>query len=421
MIDVVLLVRELVFFLLIGLGVILITRRLAVPYTLGLVLAGLVIGLSGLIPQAQLTPDLVLFVFLPALLFEGSWSIHLKELRENWQAVFLLAVPGLLLALSMIALVIHFIIGLDWKLAFLLGSILSPTDPVAVLGLFRQLKVNRSLSTIIEGESLFNDGVSGSLYQTFLALVLLSAQAGGAGGGENWWQIIGTLMIEAGGGILVGFIGGFLASQIVRLIDDSLVETTVTLVIAYGAYVIADAFHCSGILSVIVASLVVSIYEPRIMFPETREAVDNFWTTIAFLANTLVFLLVGVQLNPLRFITSPGFPTLALNAGIAIAAVLLSRLAMVIVLPRIVPAFSQQFLVAGRFLIFWSGLRGALSMALVLALPLRTPHREELIFYTYAVVLFTLLVQGFSLRWLLKRIPVVTQKAKPGTPPGIPA
>jgi CPA1 family monovalent cation:H+ antiporter len=161
MFDIPLLIRDLVFFLLVALVVNLITAKLSVPYTLGLVIVGLVIGFAGLTPEAQLSPDLVLFVFLPALLFEAGWSAKLTLLRENWRAIFFLAGPGLLLSLVIIAAAFHVLVQLDWATALLLAAILSPTDPVAVLGLFRQLHVNERLSAIIEGESLFNDGVAG--------------------------------------------------------------------------------------------------------------------------------------------------------------------------------------------------------------------------------------------------------------------
>src|SRR6266700_1990313 len=176
--DVATIVREVILLLLIALTVILITRRLTVPYTLGLVIVGLLIGVLNLVPEVRLTPDLVLFVFLPGLLFEGSWSLSVTRLRTNWRPIFLLAVPGLLLALALIALPLHFFVGLSWIDAFLLASILSPTDPVAVLGLFLQLKSYEYVSTIIEGESLFNDGVAGALYQTFLALVFMTVKGG---------------------------------------------------------------------------------------------------------------------------------------------------------------------------------------------------------------------------------------------------
>src|SRR5258708_14493226 len=247
MIDVASIVRDMVILLLIALLVIFVTRPLTLPYTLGLVIMGLVIGIFGLIPEATLTPDLVLFVFLPALLFEGSWSLSISHLRANWRPIFLLAVPGLLLALVLIALPLHFFAGLIWLDAFLLAAILSPTDPVAVLGLFRQLKINEDLSAIIEGESLFNDGVAGALYQTFLALTLLVVRGQHLTPGVIAWQSVATFILEARGGLLIGAACGYLVSHFVRYIDDPLIETTITLVTAYGVYLLADWLHTSGI------------------------------------------------------------------------------------------------------------------------------------------------------------------------------
>ena len=409
MTDVSTIVRILVLLLLIALTVILVTRRLSVPYTLGLVIVGLLISIFGLLPDIHLTPDLVLFVFLPALLFQGSWSIRLKHLRENWLPIFLLAGPGLLLSLVLIALFLHFLAGLEWSLAFLLGAILSPTDPVAVLGLFRQLKVNVRLATIIEGESLFNDGVAGSLYQTFLAIVLLSLQGQVSSGVDGWLQGLFSFLLEAGGGALIGILCGFLISRLVKLIDEPLIETTITIIAAYGVYLLADALHISAILAVIIASLILGSYGRNVgMSEHTREAVDTFWSMIAFLANALLFLLVGTQLNLFQFLSSSHAPfSLVLTALLAIGAVLLARFVMVLTLRglALLRPLGGTIILSWRFIIFWSGLRGALSLALVLALPLEVPKRDDLIFSTYAVVLFTLLVQGFSLRAILKRLP----------------
>src|SRR6266702_6979571 len=261
MINIIDIVRILVLLLLIALAVILVTRRFAIPYTLGLVVVGLLISLFGFLPDIHLTPELVLFVFLPALLFEGSWTIHVQQLRANWVPIFLLAVPGLLLSLILIAVLVHFFAGLQWSYAFLLGAILSPTDPVAVLGLFRQLKVDRDLSTIIEGESLFNDGVAGSLYLIFLAFVLLSVQGQPASGFQAWLSGIGDFLLEAGEGAVAGLVCGFLVSRLVKFIDDPLIETTITIVTAYGVYLLADALHTSGIIAVILAALLLGSYE----------------------------------------------------------------------------------------------------------------------------------------------------------------
>lgn len=411
MTDVTAIVRILVLLLLIALSVILVTRRLSVPYTLGLVVVGLFISIFGFLPDIHLTPELVLFVFLPALLFEGSWSMHLKYLRENWLPIFLLAGPGLLVSLVLIALFLHFLAGLEWSLAFLLGAILSPTDPVAVLGLFRQVKVNERLSTIIEGESLFNDGVAGSLYQTFLAVVLLSIQGHESTGAGSWLSGLLVFLLQAGGGTLLGILVGFLVSRMIKLIDEPLIETTITIVTAYGVYLLADALHTSAILAVIVASLILGSYGRYVgMSEQTRAAVDTFWSMIAFLANALLFLLVGTQLNFFQFLSSSSSPfSLVLIAVFSVVAVLLARFVMVGMLRglALLRPSGEGVIFSWRFIIFWSGLRGALSLALVLALPLEVPTRDALIFATYAVVLFTLLAQGLSLRAILRHLPSV--------------
>lgn len=299
--------------------------------------------------------------------------------------------------------------------AFLLGAILSPTDPVAVLGLLRQLKVDVNLSSIIEGESLFNDGIAGALYSIFLALILLSVQGQPLTGFQPWLTSFLMFLLEAGGGTLIGLAGGFLVSRLVRLIDEPLIETTITIVTAYGIYLLADTLHTSGILAVIFAALLLGSYGRRVgMSQRTEEAVDNFWSVVAFIANALVFLLVGAELNPTRFFSNASSLPLLITAGLAVVAVLLSRLIVVLMLPSVTQPLIPQTLwsfvpTSWRVVIFWSGLRGALSLALVLALPLNVPLRDTLIASTYAVVLFTLLVQGFSLRFILKRLPTVSK------------
>jgi CPA1 family monovalent cation:H+ antiporter len=413
MFDVTFLVRDLVFFLLTALGVILITRPLAVPYTLGLVVVGLLFSLFGILPEAQLSPPLVLFVFLPALLFEGAWSINVSRLRENWQAIFLLVGPGMVLSSVLIASILYLFGGLDWATAFLLAAILSPTDPIAVLSLFRQLRVNEQLSTIIEGESLFNDGVAGSLYQTFLAVVLLSLHGHTSVGVQGWLEGAGLFVLDAGGGILLGGLCGWGVSWLVRHIDDPLIETTITIIVAYGVYLLADTLRLSAILAVIVAGLVLGSYGRAMGMSEpTRAAVDTFWTTLAFVANALIFLLVGIQLNPMSLISNPATSGLTLLVALlAVGGVLLARLVLVLLFAaqsrgRHFPAPIPH---SWSLVIFWSGLRGALSLALVLAIPLEVSNRSVLVASTYAVVFFTLLIQGFSLRGILKRLPGVSQ------------
>ncbi len=260
-----------------------------------------------------------------------------------------------------------------------------------------------------------NDGVAGALYSIFLALILLSMQGQSLAGFQPWLNSFLLFLLEAGGGTLIGLAGGFIVSRLVRLIDEPLIETTITIVTAYGIYLLADTLHTSGILAVIFAALLLGSYGRRTgMAERTIEAVDNFWSVIAFIANALVFLLVGAELNPTRFLSSTSLLPLLVTAGITVVAVLLSRLIVVLMLPSVtqplIPETLWSFLpTSWRVVIFWSGLRGALSLALVLALPLNIPSYDILVTSTYAVVLFTLLVQGFTLRFVLKGLPSVSK------------
>ncbi|HET8841391.1 MAG TPA: cation:proton antiporter [Ktedonobacteraceae bacterium] len=414
-----LLIRDLVLFLLLALGVILLSNKLALPYTVGLVIVGMGLGALHMFSEAALTPELVLFVFLPPLLFEGAWSVNLSLLRQNWRVIFFLAGPGLLLSLVIIAGILHIVEHLDWLTALLLAAILSPTDPVAVLGLFRQLRVNKCLSTIIEGESLFNDGVAGSLYQIFLMLLLLSLH-GQPLFFDTTWRLVLVVLWDAVGGILLGVVGGWLISQGLKRLDDPLLETTVTLITAYGLYWLAETVQTSAIVTVIVSGLLLGTYGRKVAMSErTNSEVETFWRMVAFLANALIFLLIGIQVQGLipHLFSEPSFSLWGV-ALLAVGVVLLARLALVLLLSgRFFVRFTRpasnetQAELLRRplprswgVILFWSGLRGALSLALVLALPTDLPNRPTLVISTYAVVAFTLLVQGLSLRWVLHRV-----------------
>ncbi|MBX5450072.1 cation:proton antiporter [Thermogemmatispora sp.] len=422
----------LVLFLLVALATILVARWMAIPYTLGLVIVGLLLSMFHLLPPWQLDPELVLFVFLPALLFEGAWSLNWQLLKREWRSIFFLAGPGLLLSLCLIAALLHWLEGLDWGNAFLLAAILSPTDPVAVLSLFRQLHLDERLAVIIEGESLFNDGVAGALYQVFLAIVLLaSSPSAGSDGPASALPVplmgLLLLLLQGGGAALLGLLGGWLLCQVLRHIDDALSEVSITIIAAYGLYLLADRLHLSAIITVIVAGLLVGNYGRQFgMSASTRAAVDTFWSVVAFIANALLFLLVGVQLNPLALPSLPGgtVPSLV-NAALAIGVVLLARLLLVLLLATrlwlTIPGRQGKLPLAWQLVIFWGGLRGALSLALALALPLALPQRPLILASTGAVVLFTLLVQGLSMRWLLLRLPSLhDSSADPGLGPSSP-
>ncbi len=419
-------IRLIVLLLLIALGVALLARLAKLPYTLGLVVVGLGIGIFRLLPGVALTPDLVLVIFLPALLFEGAWNLEQRELIRNWFPIFLLAGPGMAIAIGITGLILHVAVGLDWAVAFLLGAIISPTDPIAVLALLRQIGMSSRLRILIEGESLFNDGVAAAVTQALETIIMgsaalaLASHAGftaaasmgqaATGGGTIALNLFLGLLRLVGGGIGIGLVAGFVVSRLVRYVNDHLIETTITMVVAYGVYLLADAAQVSGILATITAALILGSYGRKTgMSADTQDAVDSFWNFAAYIANSLLFLLVGIQLGQIPLIgalAAIGWGVLSVIVGRALMVYLnvyIHNTLLFLVRRRrqrkyLSPGFIPR---RWRILLLSSGLRGALSLALALALPLETPNRSTLIAIVYGVVLVTLLGQGFGLRLLV--------------------
>ena len=402
----------------------LIAGRLRFPFTLALVLVGLLLGFVRVLPELQLQPDLVLFLFLPALLFEGAWNLNTQALLADWRAIGLLAVPGLLVSLLVIGVVVHWGTGLPFLVALLLGTIVSPTDPVAVLGLLKQLGMPARLRTIVDGESLFNDGVGAAAFTLVLGFLLLTLGAGGGLAGLSGVQIVLEGVWLFVGGPLIGGALGLFFSRVLQHLDDHLIETAMTFGVAYGSYVLALILGTSGLLAVVAAGLVLGDYGRRTsMSRRTRYAVDDIWEFTGYLANSLLFLLLGHQIGAADFAGAAG------TIAWAVVAVLVGRVLMIY---GLLPAYN---VLAGRSapkdkdrskgarprggfaaipglwrpLILLSGLRGALSIALVLTLPPDVPDRALLSTTVYGVVLVTLVGQGIGLRVLLPRWP----KAEP--------
>jgi Na+:H+ antiporter len=411
-------VERLVLLLIISLVVALVARQLRFPYTLALVLVGLLLGWLPFVPNVKLDPEVVLFIFIPALLFEGAWNINVSVLLKNWLAILLLAVPGLLISLAITAGALRFGGGLPWLEALLLAAIISPTDPVAVVGLFRQLRLGERLRTLIEGESLFNDGVAMGAYTIFLLLILQESNS--ATGQIDGWQVgLETAWLFIGGPLL-GFVCGFLISRLVRHFDDHLIEMTITFSAAYGVYLLGEVLNTSGLLAVVVAGLTLGSYgRQRSMSERTRAVVDDVWEFIGYIANSLLFLLVGMQIG-----SSPIVPALGATIGPllwAIAGVIVGRAVMIYVLFTLHDWIARWYAYrrrrqhkslrsnilpvprSWRPIVLLSGLRGALSLALVLSLPQVMPNTSLLEFITYGVVLVTLVGQGITMRIIMPR------------------
>ncbi|HEX6110025.1 MAG TPA: sodium:proton antiporter [Ktedonobacteraceae bacterium] len=396
------------------------SRRLRLPYTLLLVLVGLVIGILPVFIEVHLDPNIVLFLFLPALLFEGAWNVEIEHLVADWLPVLLLAVPGLVLSLTLVAVVMHWGIGLPWLLALLLGAMVSPTDPVAVISLLRQLGMADRLRTIVEGESLFNDGLGAAAFQIILLLLLTSlGQSATTTDTSALTTILNALWLMFGG-LALGLAVGWIFALFLRLVDERLIEITVTFCVAYGVYILGEIIHTSGLLAVVGAGLVMGSYGRRTGMSEyTRVGADAVWEFIAYLANSFLFLLVGIEIGETHFTNS--FPSILW----ALVGVIVGRVLMIYMLIPLHDLVArrledrahrkqktQRFLPlpnsipsTWRPLLVLSGLRGALSIALVLSLPTILSQRNLLIDTVFGVVLVTLLGQGLGLRILLPRWP----------------
>jgi CPA1 family monovalent cation:H+ antiporter len=410
-------VQTTVILLVVTLVVALISRRFRLPYTLILVFVGLVIGFLPILTQVHLDPEVVLFLFLPLLLFEGAWNVEIEQLTANWLPIVLLAVPGLVLSLLLVAVVVHWGIGLPWLVALLLGAMVSPTDPVAVISLLRQLGMPDRLRTIIEGESLFNDGVGAAAFTLILAFLLPAlGLASTSSQALSFWSALGIGLWLMLGGLLLGLVVGWLVVHILRFVDDHLIEMTVTLSVAYGVYLLGLALQTSGLLAVVGAGLVMGSYGRQTGLSErAQQSTNDIWEFLGYIANSFLFLLLGIQIGESNL-----FPALP-GIGWTLLAVVVGRVLMTYLflplhdmLARRIPSSQEKVLRVlpalrlvprvWRPLIVLSGLRGALSIALVLSLP-NFAQRGLLATIVYGVVLVTLLGQGLGLRVLLPHWP----------------
>ena len=368
-------------------------RWIRLPYTVALVLAGLLVEESHLLAVPRLEPRVLLFVLLPPLLFDAAFRLDDRELRAVFRPVFVLALPGTIVTAFVAGLVLFLAGAVPFGLALLFGSIVAATDPVAVVPVFRALNAPARLSVIAEAESLINDGVAITLYTVFIGL----ATAAGL-------DVLGGIVLftrQVVGGVLIGGSLGIVFSRLTGAIDDHLIEMTLSTGLAYGSYLVAQSLETSGALACVAAGLIHGSYGRQVgMSERTRQVLDDLWEYFGFLANALVFLLVGFSAS-VPALLAAGWPVV-----LAIGAVVLAR-AVVVVLPGFLPSRLLTTTHAERAVLAWGGLRGALTITLALALPAETPARQLLIEMAFGVVLFTLLVQGVTLPVVLQRAGLV--------------
>lgn len=385
-------------------------RRIRLPYTVALVVVGLFLSLFPNFLRFSVSSDLILAILVPPLVFEATLNIPWRRLKQDLVPVLLLAVGGTLIGTFIVGAIVQQSLDVTWSAAIAFGALISATDPVAVVAFFRSLGVSKRLAILVEGESLFNDGVSIVIF----TLAVTAMQAAVSEGGEM--LTLGDAAIEfivvAFGGIGVGLFLGYIVSYIVlKNVDDHLIETATTVALAFGSFVVAEEFglilgiedvHFSGILAVVAAGLMVGNIGSQNTSPTTKLTLDNFWEFLTFVVNSLVFLLIGLEVQIAQM-----FPFVGAIL-VAVAAILLSRLVVVYAMTAVHSRINPQraIPVPYRHVMYWGGLRGAISLALALTLTGTTFGSDtalELRVMTFGVVLFTLLVQGTTVEKLINR------------------
>lgn len=373
-----------------------VSGRLRLPYTVALVIVGLAVSALPIQDKIVVSPELVVTVLLPGLVFEAAYRLDGSELRRTFGGVALLAVPGVLVTAAVVAFVLHAATGLPVNEAFLVGAIVSATDPVAVVSTMRRLDAPKRLVTLVDAESLFNDGTAA------LAFVVAVAALGSSPPtlGDSVVQFAMALLAS----VAIGGASGFLISRGLRTTSDHMIELTLTVLAAYGTYLVADLVHASGIIASVVAGIVIGTYGRRAgLSPRAIDAIDVVWEFLAFILTGAAFLLIGIAI-PLSTLAAAAvsivWGVVAVLAGRAI--VIYALLGGAARLERrigLVPSLPLSWL----HVMNWTGLRGAVAAALALSIPEGTADRELLQGIVFGVVLFTLLVQGTTagrvLRW----------------------
>lgn len=386
------LVLVLILLLLIATAVALVTQRLRISYVAGLVLAGLPIT-DLLSHRIGLDPFLVLNLFLPILIFEAAINTDISRLRSTFKPIALLAGPGSVFSAAIIAVLVKFGLGLDWIPALLVGVILANTDTVSMIAVFKEIRVPSRLSTIVEGETLFNDAAA---LVTFNLLLVIYAT-----GTISTTQVIKEVLIVALGGGLVGAVLGYLCLPIYVRLRDPLSSLLLTVALALGAFQLGQFLGVSGAVAVVIAGLVFgNLGLPRSASASDRITLISFWEYAGFIVNTFIFLLIGIEINPLTlWQTLPSIVLVILAYQLGRILSVYSLLWVLRWIDRPIPLRWQHILILGN-------IKGSLSMALAVAIPLTLTGRELIIELVFGAVLFSLVIQGLALPWLIKKLDI---------------
>jgi monovalent cation:H+ antiporter, CPA1 family len=377
------------------------SRRLGMPYIVGLVVAGFLIALLPNSPELPLSRGLIFNVLLPPLVFEASLQLSWPRFKREFPLTLTLAFAGVAIAAAAVAAGMHYFVGWSWIGAALFGVLIAATDPVSVIAAFREMHAAPRVSMVVEAESLLNDGVAA------VGFAVLSAVA--AGTSPSATSIIPAFLWSLGGGLAIGLAVSGAILLVAGRTDDQLVELTLTTIAAYGSFLLAEHFHASGIISALSAGLLIGSFGTRFMSPEGRTRVRWAWEYFAFLANSFVFILIGMNVadQPLSALGS-------LSAAIAVLLVLAGRALSIYPLAALFSSSRWKLPATYQHTLFWGGLRGALALALALAVPANVPERSSIIVTAFVAVAFSILVQGLTMPWLIRRFGL--SGAKPDEP-----
>jgi CPA1 family monovalent cation:H+ antiporter len=377
-------VNEIGLVLLVACVVAMLSRRLRLPYSVGLVIAGIGLAFVGGVTNLALTSQTIYTVLLPPLIFEAALQLEWRPFRDNLPVSLTLAFPGVALTGAVIAIGMRLLAGWSWLSAAMFGALIAATDPVSVVAAFKEMKVEPRLSLLVETESLLNDGAAAVAFA-----ILVSATEGSVAHAST---IAATLLWMVLGGVTVGAV---VSSALVFLsgrTEDHLVEITLTTIAAYGSFLIAEHFHMSGILASLAAGLVVgNVGRLGSISSAAREHILSFWEYAAFLANSVVFILIG------GYVAQQGTRIFTLSAAIAIGLVLLGRILAVYPLCALFARSALKVDIRYQHVLVWGGLRGALALALALAIPDSVPEKGTIIAAAFAVVAFSIFVQSLTM------------------------
>lgn len=385
-------------------AVAIIARHFKFPYTVALVVAGLSLGAVQAFEPPHLTKELLFAIILPGLLFEAAFHVEFRKFWKNKLAIHSMAIPGVAASAGLTALILSPVVeGLDFVTGFgmlpalVFAAVIVSTDPIAVVGLFKTLGAPKRLLILVEGESLLNDGTAVVLFTLVVAVA--------TGGQFTVGGAIFDFIKVAGMGVLVGSAVGFVVAQVIKRVDDAMVEITLTVIAAYGSFVVAENFHYSGVIATVVAGMLCGNWATHAgMSPTTRVAVESFWEYLAFALNSVVFLLIGLEVE-LGSLLASWKPILA-----AYVAVVAGRAVVVFGMSALLRLTSERMPWTWSAVLTWSGLRGAISMVLVLGLPADFPHRELLVNMTFGVVVLSIIIQGLTMAPLLRRLGITGLK-----------